>query len=105
MIIREEADYNDSNHVFSAFCVVCDNDVMWVLRENTITQQPAGSTGSHAYGHVADDRESQIRMILEYPRLIKKPKNINIKKSGKEDLIIQGILWSEIYCSLVGSLV
>ena len=60
--------------------------------KKTITRQPAGSTGSHAYGRVADDKESQIRMILECPRLSNMPKNINVKKSGKKDLIIRGIL-------------
>jgi hypothetical protein len=43
---------------FSALGVVCDNDVMLVLWENTITQQPAGVTGSYAYGHVAVGKES-----------------------------------------------
>ena len=54
---------------------------MWVLREKTITQQPAGVTGNHAYGRVGVGKESLILMTLEYPGLIDMPKNINVKNS------------------------
>ena len=68
----------------------------WVLREKTITQQPAGVTGSYAYGCVAVGKESLIMMTLECPGLINMPKNINIKNSvnlsfNPWDLIIRDI--------------
>jgi hypothetical protein len=48
--------------------------------------QPAGSTGSHAYGHVADYKESQIQMILEYPRFINMPKTLMSRNQIKKIL-------------------
>ena len=64
-------------------CVLCvktgENDVTCVHREMTITQQPAGVTGSYAYGRVAVGKESLILMTLECPGLINMPKNINAK--------------------------
>ena len=54
---------------------------MWVLQEKTITRQPAGVTGSYAYGRVAVGKESLIVMTLGCLGLINMPKNINVKNS------------------------
>ena len=54
---------------------------MWVTQDKTITQQPAGVTGSYASGRVAVGKESLILMTLECPGLINMPKNINVKNS------------------------
>jgi hypothetical protein len=54
---------------------------MWVPRDKAITRQPAGVTGSYAYGRVAVGKESLILMTLECPGLINMSKNINVKNS------------------------
>ena len=77
----------------SGVCDVCCEPI----RQTGITRQPTGVLRRKTYGRVAVDKENRIKITLDSPTMFNRVKNTNVKRIGKQYLIIHGVLCTVIY--------